>query len=94
MPNVNKIDDGFLMGWEIVGQVLYRKRNKVSIILGSFLDNDSFYSGTGSGADPSLKPIYDQTGEPWHIHDPSKIVPTDGILMIADTGKAQEDGYK
>ena len=58
------------------------------------MDNVTFSSGTGSGADPSLKPIYDQTGEPWHIHDPSKIVPTDGILMIADTGKAQEDGYK
>ena len=27
------------------------------------------------------------------IHDPSKIVATDGLLMIAVTGKAQEDGY-
>ena len=30
----------------------------------------------------------------WHIHDPSKIVATDGILMIANTGKEQADGYK
>ena len=27
------------------------------------------------------------------IHDPSKMVATDGLLMIAVTGKAQEDGY-
>ena len=30
----------------------------------------------------------------WHIHDPSHIVDTDGILMIAVTGKAQENGYR
>ena len=47
-----------------------------------------------SGGDPSLGPIYSEADLPWHIHDPSRMVATDGILMIADTGKAQEDGYR
>ena len=34
------------------------------------------------------------TRENWHIHDPSHVVAIDGMLMIAVTGKAQEDGYK
>ena len=34
------------------------------------------------------------TREDWHIHDPSHLVAIDGMLMIAVTGKAQEDGYK
>ena len=56
-----------------------------------------FYSNTGG--DPSLNDVYNNMNPPmtkdqWHIHDPSKLVATDGILMIAVTGKAQEDGYK
>ena len=52
-----------------------------------------------AGGDPSLNDVYNNmdppmTKEQWHIHDPSKLVATDGILMIAVTGKAQEDGYK
>ena len=51
------------------------------------------------GSDPSLKDVYASMNPPtrknmWHIHDPSKIVATDGLLMLAATGKAQEDGYK
>merc|ERR1712233_288630 len=48
--------------------------------------------------DPSLGDVYanmdpvQYTGpSDWVIHDPSKIVATDGLLMIAVT--AQEDGY-
>merc|ERR1711971_1502441 len=51
------------------------------------------------GEDPSLGDVYANmdpvqfTGpSDWVIHDPSKIVAKDG-LMIAVTGKAQEDGY-
>ena len=49
--------------------------------------------------DPSLSDVYDSmspplTKEEWHIHDPSHVLETDGILMIAVTGKAQENGYK
>ena len=29
----------------------------------------------------------------WVVHDPSEIVEIDGMLMIANTGKGQEDGY-
>ena len=47
-----------------------------------------------AGGDPSLGPIYAAADLPWHIHGPSRVLATDGILMIADTGKAQEDGYK
>ena len=51
------------------------------------------------GGDPSLGDVYDSmspplTKEEWHIHDPSHVLETDGILMIAVTGKAQENGYK
>merc|ERR1712142_617123 len=51
------------------------------------------------GVDPSLEDVYNTMNPPmtrdqWHIHDPSRIVATDGMLMIAVTGKAQEDGYK
>ena len=53
---------------------------------------------SGDG-DPSLSDVYDSmspplTQEEWHIHDPSHVLETDGILMIAVTGKAQENGYK
>ena len=34
------------------------------------------------------------TRDQWHIHDPSRLVATDGLLMLAATAKAQEDGYK
>lgn len=49
--------------------------------------------------DPSLEDVYNSmrppvTKDQWHIHDPSRIIATDGLLMIANTGKAQEDGYK
>ena len=47
-----------------------------------------------SGGDPSLGPIYAAADLPWNIHDPSRVLATEGILMIADTGKAQEGGYK
>ena len=52
-----------------------------------------------SGQDPSLEDVYNDMRPPvykddWHIHDPSRIIATDGVLMIANTGKAQEDGYK
>ena len=55
-----------------------------------------FSAGDG---DPSLSDVYDSmspplTREEWHIHDPSHVLETDGILMIAVTGKAQENGYK
>ena len=62
--------------------------------------NDSFHSEVyDTGADPSLEDVYNNMSPPmtrdqWHIHDPSHIVATDGMLMIAVTGKAQEDGYK
>ena len=29
-----------------------------------------------------------------HVHDPSELVATDGVLMIANTGKETADGYK
>merc|ERR1712209_22345 len=52
------------------------------------------------GDDPDMGDVYanmdpvQYTGpRDWVIHDPSKIVATDGLLMIAVTGKAQEDGY-
>ena len=49
--------------------------------------------------DPSLEDVYNSMIPPvfkdqWHIHDPSRIIATKGLLMIANTGKAQEDGYK
>ena len=49
--------------------------------------------------DPSLEDVYNSMIPPmfkddWHIHDPSRIIATNGFLMIANTGKAQEDGYK
>ena len=49
--------------------------------------------------DPSLEDVYNSMLPPvfkddWHIHDPSRIIATNGLLMIANTGKAQEDGYK
>ena len=49
--------------------------------------------------DPSLEDVYSSMIPPmfkdqWHIHDPSRIIATNGLLMIANTGKAQEDGYK
>ena len=62
--------------------------------------NDSVHSEVyDTGADPSLEDVYNNMSPPltrdqWHIHDPSHIVATDGMLMIAVTGKAQEDGYK
>ena len=51
------------------------------------------------GGDPSLEDVYNSMTPPmtmdqWHIHDPSRIVATDGVLMIAVTGKEQADGYK
>ena len=51
------------------------------------------------GADPSLETVYNtmrpaMEREDWHIHDPSRIMISDGMLMIGVTGKAQEDGYK
>ena len=51
------------------------------------------------GGDPSLGDVYSHmtppvTKDQWHIHDPSRLVATDGLLMLADTAKAQEDGYK
>ena len=51
------------------------------------------------GEDPSLEDVYNSMIPPmfkddWHIHDPSRIIATNGLLMIANTGKAQEDGYK
>ena len=54
---------------------------------------------SAGGGDPSLGDVYDSmrpplTKEEWHIHDPSHVLETDGILMIAVTGKAQENGYK
>jgi len=50
------------------------------------------------GIDPSLEDVYNNmtppmTRDQWHIHDPSHIVATDGVLMIAVTGKEQADGY-
>merc|ERR1711971_895855 len=63
-------------------------------------DNNGGVTGDGGGEDPSLGDVYANmdpvqfTGpSDWVIHDPSKIVATDGLLMIAVTGKAQEDGY-
>ena len=58
--------------------------------------NGQLYETRG---DPSLLDVYNNMKPPmekdqWHIHDPSKIVATDGILMIANTGKEQADGYK
>ena len=49
--------------------------------------------------DPSLEDVYNSMIPPvfkddWHIHDPSRIIANNGLLMIANTGKAQEDGYK
>ena len=54
---------------------------------------------SAGGGDPSLSIVYDNmnpplTREEWHIHDPSHVLETDGILMVAVTGKAQENGYK
>ena len=54
---------------------------------------------SAGGGDPSLSDVYDNmnpplTREEWHVHDPSHVLETDGILMVAVTGKAQENGYK
>jgi hypothetical protein len=48
--------------------------------------------------DPSLENVYSSMIPPmfkiqWHTHDPSRIFATNGLLMIANTGKAQEDGF-
>merc|ERR1711892_78803 len=55
-------------------------------------------SGSGSGTDPSLEEEYNGMTPPMtkpqrHIHDPSELVATDGLLMIANTGKETADGY-
>jgi len=54
-----------------------------------------------AGEDPSLSDVYanmdpvQYTGpENWIIHDPSRIVATDGLLMTAVTGKENADGYR
>ena len=50
--------------------------------------------------DPKLEDVFNSmtppfTRDQWHIHDPSRVVAvSDDLLMIANTGKAQEDGYK
>ena len=60
--------------------------------------NELCKQSTSPDADPSLLEVYQNMSPPmdesdWHIHDPSKIVEIDGFLMVACTGKAQEDGY-
>jgi len=51
-----------------------------------------------SDEDPSLSDVYNNMSPPmtsdmWHIHDPSRMIATDGLLMIADTAKEQASGY-
>jgi len=58
-----------------------------------------FFKITYLGGDPSLEDVLKgmtppMTPNQWHIHDPSRLVATDGLLMIADTGKENADGYK
>ena len=72
-----------------------RQSDVVSVILQG---KELCHTSTSSPADPSLLDVYESMSPPmtedqWHIHDPSKIVEIDGYLMIACTGKAQEDGY-
>ena len=69
-------------------------------IICQLLLTQSLVLGLGIRAeDPSLEDVYNSMIPPvfkddWHIHDPSRIIATNGLLMIANTGKAQEDGYK
>ena len=69
-------------------------------IICQLLLTQSLVWGLGIRAeDPSLEDVYNSMIPPvfkddWHIHDPSRIIATNGLLMIANTGKAQEDGYK
>jgi len=68
-------------------------------IICQLLLTQSLVLGLGIRAeDPSLEDVYNSMIPPvfkddWHIHDPSRIIATNGLLMIANTGKAQEDGY-
>ena len=67
----------------------------VSLILQG---KDLCQRSTSPNADPQLLDVYQNMSPPmeegdWHIHDPSRIVEIDDYLMIACTGKAQEDGY-
>ena len=69
-------------------------------IICQLLLTQSLVLGLGIRAeDPSLEDVYNSMIPPvfkddWHIHDPSRIIANNGLLMIANTGKAQEDGYK
>ena len=77
---------------------LRKKPNKSEIVALILEGTDVCQDSNAPDADPSLIEVYQSMSPPmeesdWHIHDPSKIVEIDGYLMIACTGKAQEDGY-
>ena len=70
--------------------------SSTAIILNNFSCNtQKFYAGT----DLSLEDVYNAMTPPMtkdkrHIHDPSQLLATDGLLMIAMTGKENADGYR
>ena len=72
---------------------------EIGIIPNMALNIYSAFHIGGSSDDPNLQDVYNamdppMTPDQWHIHDPSRIVATEGMLMIADTGKENADGYK
>jgi len=77
---------------------LRKMPSKSDIVALIFEGTDICQDNNVPDGDPSLLQVYQSMSPPmeesdWHIHDPSKIVEIDGYLMIACTGKAQEDGY-
>ena len=51
------------------------------------------------GMDPSLEDTYNNITIPlemteWNIHDPSRLIATGGLLIIAADGKENTDGYR
>ena len=86
-------------GLEVKFRTKLWKNSGMSDVLSLILQGkDLCQSDSPSAADPSLLDVYQSMSPPmeeweWHIHDPSKIVEIDGYLMIACTGKAQENGY-
>ena len=49
--------------------------------------------------DPSLEDTYSNMTIPltmteWNIQDPSRLLSTDGLLIIAASGKENTDGYR
>ena len=64
-----------------------------------FYNLELYICYVNAGTDPSLEDVYATMSPPmdiaeWHIHDPSKQVKINGLLMLAATGKENADGYR